>query len=84
MIGAYIRKLPYLSTGLQPLSPSRPMPETIPNLTGQSTLGPGSTDPVCLFGLARGHFGLFVLVWLPFTLICACSASHLCLYQIYG
>jgi hypothetical protein len=45
MIGAYIRKLPYLSTGLQPLSPSRPMPETIPNLTGQSTLGLGSTDP---------------------------------------
>jgi serine/threonine protein kinase len=58
MIGAYIRKLPYLSTGLQPLSPSRPMPETIPNLTGQSTLGPGSTDPVPVYlaSIKRGQF----------------------------
>jgi serine/threonine protein kinase len=64
MIGAYIRKLPYLSTGLQPLSPSRPIPETIPNLTGQSTLGPGSTDPVPVY-LASFKCGRFTYpTWL--------------------
>jgi hypothetical protein len=38
----------------------------------------------CSFSLARARLGSFVLVRLPFALICACPASRLCLYQIYG